>query len=221
MTFCLRLIREKQFDAARTRLEALTAAHPGWSRAWLLYAMTYHEEQRYGMAKPLFEKALALNPNEHSARPFFGWCLYYLGEGDAAIAQFEAYLKITPNYADAEFGIGMVEYDRDELDKAVQRFNKTIEIAKAPNDPRTEGKGRARMADVHIRRGELDKARDELLAAVKLRPDAYEAYFKLSRVYHRLGNGERAEWARKMHDEIRERMHPTTAPTTQPATGRP
>lgn len=217
LTHCLRLIRDKQYAAARSRLEAITAAHPEVSRAWLLLALTYHEEQRYGMARPLFEKTLRVNPDEHSTRPFFGWCLYYLGRGDAAIEQFELYLKINPNYADAHFAIGLVDYDRDELEKAVLRFTRTIEIARATQDPRTEGKARARIADVCIRRGELAKARDELLAAVKLRPDAYEAYFKLSRVYHRLGESERAAWARKMHDDIREQLHPSAAPSSQPA----
>lgn len=220
LNLCLRLIGEKKFDEARARVEPITAAHPDWSRPWLILAMTYHEEHRYGMAKPHFVKALELNPNEHAARPFFGWCLYYLGEADASREQFEAYLKVKPNYPDAIFAIGLIEYDRDELDKAKERFDKTIELARAAKDPRTEGKARARLADVYIRRGKLAEARDELLAAVKLRPDAYEAYFKLSRVYHRMGDAERAEWAKKMHDEIRERMHPTGAPAESSTTNK-
>ncbi|MBX3394479.1 MAG: tetratricopeptide repeat protein [Phycisphaerae bacterium] len=208
----LRLIREKQFDRARSKIEPLVAAYPEWSRAWLMLAMTYHEEQRYGMARPLFAKALALNPNDHNARPFYGWCLYYLGAADEARAQFEAFLKVNPQYADAHFAIGLIEYDDDNLDEAMRRFNRTIEIAKMSKDPRTEGKARARSADVHIRRNELTQARDELESAVRLRPDAYEAYHKLSRVYERLGNRSKAEQARRMHDEIRERMHPTSQP---------
>lgn len=208
----LRLIREKQFERARGKIEPLVAAYPEWSRAWLMLAMTYHEEQRYSMARPLFAKALSLDPNDHNARPFYGWCLYYLGDAGEARAQFEAFLKVNPQFADAHFAIGLIEYDEDNLDEAMRRFDRTIEIAKSTRDPRTEGKARARSADVYIRRNELTKARDELEAAVRLRPDAYEAYHKLSRVYQRLGERQKAAEARRMHDEIRERMHPTSQP---------
>ncbi len=217
---CLNLIRAKQYDAARERLAPLIAAHPQWPRAKFMLALTYHEEQRYELAKPLFAETLELDAREHTVRPFYGWCLYYLGEPEGAREQFDAYLKIKPDYADAHFAIGLIEFDEDHMDAAVDRFNKTIEISKASRDPRTEGKARARLGDVYMRQNHLDKARDELEKAVELRTDAYEAYYKLSRVYQRLGNVEKAKWAREMHEKVREEMHPTT-PTEGGATSRP
>ncbi len=215
---CLRLIRDKQFEAARAQLVPIAAAHPRWARATFMLGLTYHEEARYEMAKPHFEKAIALDPNDLAFRPFYGWCLYYLGEGDASRAQFETYLEAKPDYADAHFAIGLIAYEEDDLDEAVTRFNRTIASAVAAKDARTEGKARARLGDVYIRRDELVKAREELLKAVELRPDAYEAYFKLSRVFERLGDRDKAKWARERHKSIYEKLYPTAPPMGGPAT---
>jgi Tfp pilus assembly protein PilF len=210
MTRCLALIKNKQYDAARRRLEPIVLAHPGWARAHFLLALTYHEEQRYSMARPLFARALELDPQERAILPFYGWCLYYLGEAEASRKQFAAYLETNADHADAHYAIGLIDYDQDDLDSALARFRTTIRLA--ARDPRTEGKARARLADVHVRRGELAQARTELERAVELRPDAYEAFFKLSRVLERLGDHEGAERARRTHDEIRERVRPTAKP---------
>ncbi|HWL93546.1 MAG TPA: tetratricopeptide repeat protein [Phycisphaerae bacterium] len=219
---CLRLIRGKEFPAARVRLERLVVDHPTWARAEFMLGLTYHEEQRYGLAKRYFARAVALDPRDLAFRPFYGWCLYYLGEAAAAREQFEAYLEAKPDYSDAHFAIGLIEYEADDLEAAAARFRRTIELAIATKDARVEGKARARMGDIHIRRNELEKARDELLKAVKLRDDAYEAYFKLSRVFERLGDKSKAKWAREMHKSIYEKMHPTPpppmgGPASQPA----
>lgn len=214
MRRCLNLIRAAHYEEARSRLAPIIADHPQWARAQLMLALTYHEEQRYEMAKPLFAEALRLNPAENSVRPFYGWCLYYLGEPSAAREQFEAYLKVNAKYADAHFALGLIDFEEDRLDDAITRMNRTIELAQQAGDARTEGKAHARLGDIHLRRNNLEDARTELLKAVELRKDAYEAYYKLARVYQRLGDPEKAKWARSMHEQIRESLHPTGKVTT-------
>lgn len=212
MTRCFELIKAKQYDAARRRLQPIVLAHPGWARAHFLLALTYHEEQRYEMARPLFARALELDPQERAILPFYGWCLYYLGDAEASRRQFTAYLGTDADYADAHYALGLIDYDRDELDSAVQHFNTTIRLAAASGDRPTEGKARARLADVHIRRGQLPQARAELERAVLLRPDAYEAFFKLSRVLERLGDHPGAQRALEAHEAARERLRPSVKP---------
>jgi Tfp pilus assembly protein PilF len=216
MARCLELIRAKRYDAARERLEPIVRVHPGWARAHFLLALTYHEEQRYALARPLFERALELDPQEQAIRPFYGWCLYYLGEAEASERQFGAYLEKNADYADAHYALGLIAYDRDQLDVAAERLRTTIRLA--AGDPRTEGKARARLADVLVRRGELAEARAELERAVALRPDAYEAFYKLSRVLERLGDPAGAERARAAHDAAREKMRPSTKPPREGGT---
>lgn len=204
MARCLQLIRVGHYADARARLEPIVKDHPDWPRANLLLAMTYHEEHRYELAEPLFAKTLELKPDNHVVRLFYGWCLYYLGKLDEAQEMFDVFLKAKPGFADAYFGLGLIEYDRDHMDLATQRLNSAIESAAAVGDKRTEGKARARLADVFIRENDLTAARRELELAVKLRPDAYEAYFKLSRVLARMGERESAAEAMETFQRLRD-----------------
>lgn len=210
MAACLKLIEAKRYDEARARLKPIVELYDDWPRANLLYALAFHKDGRYGEAKPFFEKALRLDAKETAVLPFLGWCQYYLGELDGARASFEAYLsRVNRNYSDAHFALGLIAYDADDIDAARMRFEETIRLAAAERDAQVEGKARARLADVLIRTGDLSRAKVELETALRLRPDAYAAWFKLSRVRQRLGDAKGAEEARRMHDEVRERVRPS------------
>jgi len=211
MDRCYRLIEAGRFESARERLEPIVAAHPGWQRAAFFLALSYHEQHLHGEARPLFERALAIDPASRDAtaiRNYYGWTLYYLGEREEARRQFEAFLEARPEDPEAHFALGMIAFDEDDLAGATRRFEAAIRLAKASGDARPEGKARARLADVLVRTGKLEQARGELEAAVKLRPDAYEAYFKLSRVLERLGDAEGAARALERHRKLRDEARP-------------
>jgi tetratricopeptide (TPR) repeat protein len=212
MARCYELIKAGEHEAARRRLQPIVQAHPGWARAHFLLGLTYHEQELYAQARPLFARALELDPLERAVLPFYGWCLYYLGDAETSRRQFAAYLESDADYADAHFGLGLIDFDRDDLEAAARRFGTAIRLAAAAGQPRTEGKARARLADVHVRRGDLARARAELQRAVELRPDAYEAFFKLSRVLERLGDHEAAQRALRTHEELRQRLRPGPEP---------
>jgi Tfp pilus assembly protein PilF len=215
MQRCHELIRAGEFDAARARLIPIVTAHPRWQRATFLLGLSYHEEQRYGEARPLFARALALDPasdDTTSIAMFYGWTLYYLGEPDAARRQFETVLARRPEDPESHFALGLIDYDADDLAAATRRLEAAIALAGARADARAEGKARARLADVYVRRGELARARELLEAAVRLRPDAYEAYHKLATVLERLGDAAGAARARARHREVREQVRPSSGP---------
>ena len=205
---CLALIGQKRYEQARQLLAPVVADHPGWARAHFYLALTYHKENRYERARELFQRALQLDPQEHSVRPFYGWCLYYLGELEDSREMFESFLAVKPDYPDAIFALGLIDFDDDDIDSARRRLQKAVELARQRQDQPTEAKARARLADVLIRTGELGPARDELVRSIELNPDNYETYFKLSRVLERLGDAEGAEAARRSHHRVRQRTRP-------------
>ncbi len=210
---CLALIDQKQYEQARHRLAPVVANHPGWARAHFYLALTYHKQNRYERARELFQRALQLDPQEHSVRLFYGWCLYYLGELAASREMIESFLAVRPDYPDAIFALGLIDFDDDDIDSARRRFQKAIELARQRQDKPTEAKARARLADVLIRTGKLRPARDELVRSIELNPDNYETYFKLSRVLQRLGDTEGAEEARRAHHSARQRARPSAPPS--------
>jgi len=205
------MIEQGRYDDARMMLEPVVADHPGWARAHFYLALTYHKQNRYVPARELYERVLVLDPAYENVRPFFGWSLYYLGELQASREMFEAFLAVRPDYPDAIFALGLIDYDADDLDAAGARFTQAIRLAVEGKDPATESKARARMADVHVRAGALERARDELQRSIELNPDNYETFFKLSRVLDRLGDSAGAERARQRHAEARERARPGAA----------
>ena len=205
---CLKLMQEKRYEDARNLLIPVVSNHPGWAKAHFYLGLTYHKQLRYEEARELFERSLELDPEYHAPRVFHGWALYYLGELPAARRSFESYLAVEPDYPDAIFALGLLDFDEDEIEAARARFERTIELAQASESKSTESKSRARLADVHIRTGELKKAKQELERSIELNPSNYETYFKLSRVLERLGDAAGAELARQMHRQVRERVRP-------------
>jgi tetratricopeptide (TPR) repeat protein len=216
MEAVLKLIEEDRTADARELLEPLVANHPAWPRAHLYLALTYHRENRYDPARELFERTLVLDPQYTIVRYYYAWCLYYLGRLGEARENFTTFLAAKPGNADAIFGLALIDYDEDKIDSARARLLEAIRIASEGQDAATEAKARARLADVHVRTGELAQARSELERSIELNPRNYETYYKLSRVLERLGDTAGAEQARQKHREVRERIRPGSSATARP-----
>ncbi len=114
-----------------------------------------------------------------------------------------------PDEGDSIFGLGLVALEADRLDEAERRFRRAIEV-QAP-DPRRRkevAKAHARLGDVYLRRDELEAARAELDTAVRLWPQHYTAFFKLSRVLTRLGEQAAAEEAYRLYRHYQAQAEP-------------
>ncbi len=214
------LIDAGQIAAARSRLEPIVEAHPAWARASLLLASTYYKEHRFEAAAGWFAKALAADPQEIAIRPPYGWTLYALGEIDEAAAMFESLLEAKPDYPSAHYALGVIALDRDEVDRARERFETTVRLAAQQGDPPMAGRAHARLGDLYVRLDDLAAARRELELAVELAPDEHEALFKLSRVLQRLGDEAGADEARKRFEAARAPVRPGIAPPPGGARGR-
>ncbi len=196
LTSAARLIADRKNDQARTRLEAHVAEHPDDGQAAFLLGLTYHREKRYTLARPWFESAVRLAPDYHTVHHFHGWCLYYLGDMPGARVALNRHLEAVPGEGDSHFALGLIAFNDDRLDDAQRRFARAIELQRDnPGRRRDVAKAHARLADVHIRRDELEQARTQLLLATTLWPQHYAAFYKLSRVLHRLGEPEAADEA--------------------------
>ncbi len=203
---CLKLIRQRQTARARQLLEPVVADHPGWAKARFYLGLSYHIEKRYERAAELFKRALEVDPLYHTPRVYYGWCLYYLGDAEAAREMFESYLEDKPDDPDALFALGLMAFDADKVASAQRLFERVIVLAQTRNDAKTEARGRARLADVLIRLDMIKPAKAQLNRSIVLNPDNFEVYYKLSRVLERLGEREAAQAARLKHDEVRARI---------------
>jgi tetratricopeptide (TPR) repeat protein len=198
---------------ARLHLQERLSRDPDDGVALFLFGLTFHREHRYDMARRHFERAIELVPNYHPLHHFYGWCLYYLGEPQAARAAFERHLRLYPGEGDSHFGIGLIELDQDNLTDAIVHF-RTALILHSRRDDR-----QLAVANVHAKLGEAmqrggnhESARGYFELAVALNPAHHEAWYQLARVLVALGDDDGAERALDAHRALKERAGQTHGP---------
>ncbi|MHC4427280.1 MAG: tetratricopeptide repeat protein [Planctomycetota bacterium] len=209
LVVAFRLIEGRRTEAARNALATYRETHPDDGKAAFLVGLTYHREKRYARAEPYFREAVELAPGYHPTYHFQGWCLYYLGRTEESRRALEEHLEYVPTEGDSHFALGLIDLDDDRLDDAERRFMRAIELQEG--DPRRRAdvsKAHARLADIFVRRDDLERARAHLEQATALWPEHYTAFYKLSRVLTRLGDEEGAREAMRLHHLWRERAHP-------------
>lgn len=213
----LQRIAKGDFEGARGLAGAVLAERPGSARAAFLVALAHHKQKNYGAAAPYFDRALSLGPTFEPYAPvtyFRGWCRYYLGDLPGARADFEAHLELVPDEADSRFGLGVIALDEGRLDDAERELGLALELSSerlrsGDGSRRPDAaKAHARLADVHLLRGDAAGARRELEAALELYPAHYAAWYKLHQVLLRLGDEQGAAEALRQHDLWKERVRP-------------
>jgi tetratricopeptide (TPR) repeat protein len=206
-----RLIEEKRTGPARIRLRRIIDADGEDGQAAFLFGLSYHREKRYGLARPWFELAARHAPDYDVVHHFHGWCLYYLGEADAARAAFERHVALRPDTGDSHFALGLLALDDDRIEDAEARFDEALALFEAQGPAKDLSKTLTRRAEILIRRGDLEGARDDLVRAADLYPDHYEAHYKLIRLHLRFEEQEAAEASMAAFIAAHERVHPTTS----------
>lgn len=194
------------FEAAGRMARRWADAQPGSARAAFYVGLSFHKQKRHAEALAFLERAEAAPDSEFPEAPhvphYLGWCRYYLGDLAGAHRAFEAHAAAFPGYDDSQFALGLIAFDRDELDEAEHRFRRALELLQraaggaAAGTARERAKCLARLGDVALRRGDLESAERDARAAVELWPDHHEAWAKLARVLDRLGKAAEASAAR-------------------------
>jgi tetratricopeptide (TPR) repeat protein len=206
-----RLIKAGRYAEARQAAQDYLASghadHPG--QAQFILGLSYHRQRLYESARGRFAEAVALEPGYATAYFFYGFTLFNLGRLDEARQAFETYLAQGPEDPEAVFGLGLVALEQDRVDDAEQAFVRAIAIAQGREVGPVFSAGlredlsryQARLADVHLRRGDLQKARADLERSVELWPEHFEPWHKLALVLRRLGDAAGADRAQARSDE--------------------
>jgi Tfp pilus assembly protein PilF len=202
------LITQRRTGPARVQIRNYLNQHPADGQATFLFGLSYHREKKYAQAIPYYEQAAALEPDYAPIYHFAGWAHFYLGDLAASRANFEQFLKRSPNEPDSLFALGLIDLNEDKLDEAQLRFTRSIELCNAEKqvDLKALSKAHARLAEVYERQEELEKASLELQKATELYPDHYEAYYRLSRILTRLGQQAEAQLAQQKYLAAKDRV---------------
>ena len=112
-------------------LKQLAGARPQDPFAQKSYAVALVESGRPDLARPVFERALALDKGDYQARSGLGGTLLALGRASEAITHFEAALEIYPESPDVHYNLGLALAASDRPDEAVAAWR--AELARDPD----------------------------------------------------------------------------------------
>lgn len=125
------LIDEARVQALRTVAEN----DPGNVEVRVQLANLYYDGERYDLAAPWYESALALNANDADVSTDLGVCYYQDGQIDRALAQFDHSLGVDPRHVKTLLNVGIVlAFGKQDLAAATQAWERVIEVAPASQE---------------------------------------------------------------------------------------
>jgi len=153
------------------------------AEATLAQALALHQNGRPDQAIPLYERAIALQPNLAMAYRNRGLALMQLGQSQAALASFEAALRFTPNDYLALNSMGVILLGLGRLSEALTRFDHALALQ--PNDPTTtHNRGLTLMSLTRY-----EEARRSFERTLQLAPASVQTWVWRGKCCLELGNG--------------------------------
>lgn len=164
-------------DEAKRRLSGQTDSRPS-----TLKTSSSTQQQTITPARP--SPANLKLAEEHFVR---AW-KYDEQEGrlDKAIKEYQAVLRIIPNYANAHNNLGWIYERQGRLDEAVREYETAIQIDSSPSLTYCN------LGRVYGQKKRFDKAIEMLLAALEIAPNDANAHFQLGWVYGAKGRLDKA-----------------------------
>ena len=169
-----------------------------------------------------YKRAVELDPNSVRARHKYAMHLDRLGRFDEAMLHLKRAQEVDPLAFDVSEAIGLVFYNSRQYDRAIEQYQKIIEIdpnfahgllaqayqAKGMYQEaiveleRQGGKGNAQLGYAYAVAGKTAEARRVLDELKELSKEGYVSPFRFAMIYLGLGEKEQAfEWLNKQFDE--------------------
>lgn len=110
---------------------------------------------------------------------------YAAGDLDGALRRYREALEIAPRNARALYSVGIVHYSRKDYPRALEMFDRALEIEDCADYRLQRGHTRVRL-------GKLMPAIEDYRAALRLDPSRTRAYYSIGIVYYDLRNYDEA-----------------------------
>jgi Flp pilus assembly protein TadD len=144
-------------------------------------ALTEHGEGHFTKAIGLYQRVLALQPEQADALHYLGVALAQAGRFQESLVPLELALKLQPDHFAAHNHHGNALAGLSRHDAALLSYDRSIQLRKD-------------FADAHYNRGSalvalnrLEEALDSFDRAITLKPDYAQAYHNRANVFQRLG----------------------------------
>jgi protein O-mannosyl-transferase len=167
------------------------AAAAGW--------LTAQRNRDYRSDLALWRDTVAKHPGNSGPHLSLGDALYDRGQPAAALAQFEAALRLNPDDADAYYNAANALLRLGRMDEAIGHFQAALQLRPGYFEAHTN------LGEVYMRTGRYPEAVKQYEAAVLLEPGLAEAYYNLGNALSRAGRIPAAirelEWALRLRPD--------------------
>ena len=170
------MLFEKQQKARDAENEYQQALHiaPSSSDALIALSNLYMREKRFSDAEASLQKLVKLHPNDATAHFQLGRMLAIDGKNEDAAAEMTAGLKLDPSDSKAQRDLADMDADAGKYDQAAELY--ATLISSNPNDSGLH----LWLGRMLLKQKKFAEAEQELIKAVKLKPDSGEAYGELA-----------------------------------------
>lgn len=147
---------------------------------------TFTDQERFGEAISMYQKALEIQPDLAVAYYNMGNALKKLGRINEALASYLKAVDLEPNAAEPYYNMGNTFKDQGKLNEAVSCYKKALELRPGYAEVRCN------LGHVLQKRGELGEAVRHYEKATQILPDLVEAWYGMGNVLKEKGEWEEA-----------------------------
>jgi tetratricopeptide (TPR) repeat protein len=165
--------QQKAGEAERQYQQALSIA-PDSTEALIALSNLYMREKRFADAEASLRKLVVLHPGDAGAHFQLGRTLAISGKNEDAAAEMAAGLKLDPSDSKAQRDLADMDADAGKYDQAAELY--ATLISSNPNDSGLH----LWLGRMLLKQKKFADAEQELIEAVKLKPDSGEAYGELA-----------------------------------------
>lgn len=209
LSLSVELLRHRNYDAAKV---VLTQAESLWPKSWrILLALSLAEYLSGGGddAVPTLLHAVELAPQPDPALSFLGDIELNLAPepNAAAISSICKYSESQPKNAKLKFYCAAMTFRKDNASGEKSQVESILRMlhsssSLAPGDPAPH----CQMGRVYRSIEQWEEALQEWRVCAQMDPDLAEAHFRLTEIYHRLGQQEIADKEKKLFEAASKRM---------------
>lgn len=194
---------DREYDDALNLLDQVIKEDPGIMEARQVRANIYLQLDRAEEAVEECKEALKVDTDYNAAVFTLAQAYRKLGKFDEAIAGFERAIQLDPRDAKPHVNLGEIYLDKKDLDRAIAHFEQAIQI-----DPEHSSLAHNNLGAALLEKKMPERAEQEILKALELRPRIPDAHYNLGLVFEGRGDLARAAEEYKKEIEIHPGAHP-------------
>lgn len=189
------LFAEKRHQESLRQLERSFALHRQDARVYLLAGMNWVVLERLDLARPFFEQAAQLAPDDGMMHYHLGRYYYSAQRFAQAEQAFRAALKLNPDSVKAHDNLGLALEAQTKTEESEASYRKAIELAELQK--LTTEWPWLNLAKLLIEKGRHEESLEFVEAAQRMNPRSAEVFYVHGKALQKLGRVAEAEAALK------------------------